>query len=198
MAGVDKTIKVTSVDENTWSPPDKPSKVYWTIGIDGFSAEPVKWVQDKERNSPAPVVGESQEGKVYKGDKGYTFYPTTPRKSYGGGKNNYNDPDKQNQIKAQWAIGQAVQILKPSSPESVLNLDHLETMAKSLFNMVDRVKGSVVTDTKKQDWVKPETRERLKQAKEVADEARVQNALSPEEESLLDSEEPINLDDIPF
>lgn len=76
--------------------------------------------------------------------------------------------DHHEAIKAQWAIGQAVSVYKDK-------VDEVETYAKTLFKMVDRVKADEPTQPKQDTPVSNE-----------------------EMDSLINSGEPINLDDIPF
>lgn len=96
--------------------------------------------------------------------------------------------DHHEAIKAQWAIGQAVQLMLPSSAKNALSPAVLEDTAKMFFAMVDRVKSS-----------EPKTGyDTFKQAGEAV-KAKQDTTVSNEEmESIIASGEPINLDDIPF
>ena len=108
--------------------------------------------------------------------------------------------DHHEAIKAQWAIGQAVQLMLPSSAKNALSPAVLEDTAKMFFAMVDRVKSSEQPKT-------PPTGsgvgvakgyDTFKQAGEAV-KAKQDTTVSNEEmESIIASGEPINLDDIPF
>lgn len=97
-------------------------------------------------------------------------------------------------IRAQWAIGQAVQIAITANS---FRYDVVEGHAKELFAMVDRIKGSVVTETPS-----------LKPAQSAPDNPNVQSNTNAELNSLASTygqdvvadvpDEPISLDDIPF
>lgn len=82
--------------------------------------------------------------------------------------------DKQNTIRAQWAIGQAIQLFNHKPTDTVDN-ERLEQTAKTLFAMVDRVK-----DGEPEAQINP-------------DDADVVTG-----EPMDNFDEPINLDDIPF
>lgn len=102
----------------------------------------------------------------------------------------YNDPDKQAQIKAQWAIGQAVQIeIALYTANKNIDSKRIEETAGSLYSMVDRVKAG---EQPKKDWVDPSIRQKLEEAKQTND------GLDEDMRNLIDSEEPINLSEIPF
>ena len=107
--------------------------------------EPVKWVL---RDPTKPVLGQEYYGEITeetsrKGGKYLRFRPKNaedqaapsdkPTEEYWDAKNA--------QIKAQWAIGQAVQIFTYEQTEKqVVGLGGIESTAKELFEMVDRVK----------------------------------------------------------
>jgi hypothetical protein len=108
---------------------------------------------------------------------------------YAGGKSNYQPrEDHHEAIKAQWAIGQAVQLMLPSSAKNALSPAVLEDTAKMFFAMVDRVKSS-----------EPKSGyDTFKQAGEQIKAKQDAPVSNEEVDSLLASGEPVNLDDIPF
>lgn len=84
--------------------------------------------------------------------------------------------NKDSQIRAQWAIGQAVLITKGAVITTEYDERRIEEIAKALFSMVDRVK--VVTDTKEKPLSDEDYQEQLG--------------------ASFDNDGEINLADIPF
>lgn len=105
----------------------------------------------KQGDTVYGTVTDGQYGKKFKAEKNPNGYS-------GGGKYTRDD----SAIRAQWAIGQAIQIAvaKGKLDNPIILWAGMEADAKELFAMVDRVKGSV-SESPKQDWVKPEVREKL-------------------------------------
>lgn len=84
------------------------------------------------------------------------------------------DPEKQASIRAQWAIGQAVSVHAD-------DLGKVESLAKELYDMVEKVKQP-------RQETKTDSKETFTDGSPVPEQ--------PDE--IVDEEEPINLDDIPF
>lgn len=105
------------------------------------------------RAKNAPVVGGMEYGNVTKetskaGKEYYKFKreqredgaPSRPSSTVS------NTPKKEwvdhsDDIKAQWAIGQAVQLAVAHDPAKAWGMDDIEPLAKEFYSMVDRVKG---------------------------------------------------------
>lgn len=127
----------------------------WATAVFLGEGEPVKWVV---KDPTAIKVGQKYYGSIteQKSKAGKT-YLRFKRESVpeGTGSTQTDKPseeywaDKQNQIKAQWAIGQAVSIYNRMDTEAAENVDfeqHVEDNAKVLFAMVDRVKNPQPSD----------------------------------------------------
>jgi hypothetical protein len=134
--------------------------------------------------------------------------------------------DKNAQIRAQWAIGQALKWLKISDVSKEPNYDNVETLAKEVFAMVDRVKG-VSESTDPKDSQQSSNHGKLPDSKTLEmrptttngnsgyEKAKAQHqtlkARTPEQQdkdedkelsaalrATIDNDEPIDLKDIPF
>lgn len=127
---------------NTWA----------TVAFLGIS-EPIKWVV----KDPSKVkVGDKVWGKITdetsKAGKPYLRFrkekrPDDIKTVYDLKSNDEYWADKQAQIKAQWAIGQAVQVGIAGIEAGVeVKTDDIELQAKKFYAMVDRVKDSDHTD----------------------------------------------------
>lgn len=146
-----RTITVKEVDGKTWQQPDT-QKFYHTVVISEYPSEPIKFIQDKAKGAPAPEAGKQYTGSVYPSEKGLKFYPFTQR---GGNRQPRDDAA----IRAQWAIGQAVEITGRNFGVGDKELlPTVERTAKELYAMVDRVKGSTQQETPEVK-VTPETNE---------------------------------------
>lgn len=152
-------------------------------------SEPVRWVV---KDPTAKHVGDKYYGKITqetsKAGKPYLRFrqeqkPEEPQ-TIGGNAGATKEDDaywgeKNSAIKAQWAIGQAIASF-PLIEGKSYSFEQIEERAKEYFAMVDRVKGERLPA------LPPLT---PKQQDQVEDE---------EIKSLMEQEQPINLDDIPF
>lgn len=162
---------------------------HWITAVFEGYGEPVKWVIKDPKTA---IVGEKYYGEIkdWTSAKGKTmprFFrkprpdnDTSPGQSHTGTTAGYQkkewQPRDDDRIVAQWAIGQATQIAIATRKTIDLKsspLDEIETWAKELFAMVDRVKQGTPT------------------AKEDRDE-------DAEMRRLAAMGEEINLDDIPY
>lgn len=100
-----------------------PAKTYSdAIGVEGWSGDVVTY--DKPgRNGVEKFLKQAPK-----------------EEGYGGSKPSYQ-PRDDSHIKAQWAIGQAGLLIEDKN-----DLEGIETLAKDLFAMVDRVKGLPAPD----------------------------------------------------
>lgn len=101
--------------------------------------------------------------------------------------------DKNSAIKAQWAIGQAVQATKTEKP--LPNLVEVESLAKDFYAMVDRVKGSSESTDPK---VGSSSTTKVTQSSVEEQVAQAQAKRDADIVHAYDEGTPINLDEIPF
>lgn len=160
MAGEVKTITIKEVDGRPWHKPESTQE-WFTVVIEEYPSEPIKFIQDTSKDAPAPEVGKAYEGMTYTGDKGIKFYASggkftkrsdhkpqyskpstgfTPKKEY--------QPRDDCAIQAQWAIGQAV---KACTEQGIFEEDAIEDLAKKFFAMIDRIKVGNKTDNEPSD-----------------------------------------------
>lgn len=113
--------------------------------------------------------------------------PQEGSNSRSGGKSGRDD----NAIRAQWAIGQAVQIQAASKVvrDGSTLMNELEATAKSLYAMVDRVKDSNGGNTVVTGSTNPGQTQTFSNGEPLP---------VPDRQFEVDPNEPINLDDIPF
>lgn len=138
MDGQETTITIKSVEGDAWLKPGSTQK-WWTVLTEERPGEVTKYIQDTSKGVEAPKEGKFT-GKMWDNK----FYPklANTQSSFGGQRSSNNaarakqDAEKQSDIKAEWAIGKALASLGGT------DLEEVEKMAKLLFEMVDRVKGS--------------------------------------------------------
>lgn len=97
----------------------------------------------RKDTSPAPQVGDELEGTIdMSGQYGPKFKQdfSAGKKSFGGGYSRDDDA-----IKAQWAIGQAMNAHIGTNTDGKVKLEDVEVLAKKLFSMVERVKQPAAT-----------------------------------------------------
>jgi predicted Abi (CAAX) family protease len=130
--------KVTAVSPKTkeWSSQYGDMVTYY-VKVD---SETDAVQMNKKADSKPPQVGDELYGTITSTEYGLKFKgekkPFNTKPAY--------EPreDHHEAIKAQWAIGQAVQLMLPSSAKNALSPAVLEDTAKMFFAMVDRVKSS--------------------------------------------------------
>ena len=168
--------RITRVSQDVpreWGQGEKKT-YYIKVMLDGHS-KPVSI----GKNSPTALkVGDTVTGRIvetqYTEDKW-----EHERKAFTGG-GFKADPDKQAQIKAQWAIGQAVQLHIAVTANGGEEAQGIEATAKELFAMVDRVKNGTTTAT-------------------TAPELQTTATTKKPDVVVTDiPDDPINLDSIPF
>lgn len=131
----------------------------WATAVFLGEGEPVKWVV----KDPATIkVGHKYYGTITeeKSKANKTYLRFRREKVPEGSPSVSNDKpteeyweNKQSQIKAQWAIGQALQAF-PKAPELGLpDQDDVEKYAKELFAMVDRVASPEEVDENDRDII---------------------------------------------
>lgn len=185
MANQDYTIDAVSPKIDEWESQYGPMRTYY-VKINGNTVK-----LNKKPDSPAPTKGETLYGYIQPSQYGDQFKTQKKPFAPGGFK---ADPDKQNQIKAQWAIGQAVSIYNQMSAEDAASAvfeQVVEENATKLFAMVDRVKNGTTTGS---------TAETPQTTGTTSTGNFRQNTTEQDEKTVVDFDEdaPINLDDIPF
>lgn len=160
----------------------------YLVQVEG-NGEPV--AINKKAESDPPVKGDKIFGKIETTEYGQKF--KSQKKPFSGG---YQRDDAA--IKAQWAIGQAVQLyglqLEGIKEAGLQDVEYLEKQAKELFAMVDRVKSGEPAKTPARDW---------------GSVGKPKDTVAPVDPNISDAElkerlesqqfdEPINLEDIPF
>lgn len=140
----------------------------YLIQLEG-NGEPVQI--NKKADSPAPQVGDELFGDIEQSEYGQKF--KAAQKPFASTAKKDWQPRDDKAIQAQWAIGQSTQM---AIAMNVFEMATIEDMAKSYFAMIDRVKAGTAGST--QGSTKPVT--------------EAENAID------LNTDQPINLDDIPF
>jgi hypothetical protein len=178
---------------------------YWCTARFEGQGEPVAWVMKAETvqkiTESESYYGEIRDYTSAKGKLMPRFYKeqepeqvATPAQS---GQTNIQKKewqpreDHHEEIKAQWAIGQAVQMRNCLKESALVPNDYIETEAKKLYAMVDRVKGEHLNLI---DELSPE--EIQARAEAARDAQRIKDTVR--DDIIETTDEPINLDDIPF
>lgn len=164
--------RITRVSQDVpreWGQGDKKT-YYIKVMLDGHS-KPVSI----GKNSPTALkVGDTVTGRIVETQYAEDKWEHERKAFTGGGFK--ADPDKQAQIKAQWAIGQAKDWVLHTTQE----VADIEPQAKQFFAMVDRVKNGTTTGT-------------------TAPELQTTATTKKPDVVVTDiPDDPINLDDIPF
>ncbi len=126
---------------------DNHGNTWCTVAFQGIS-EPVRWVV---KDPTKYKIGDMVYGKItQETSKAGKPYNRFRKESPSEGLQKYAEDvsqdkpsaeywdNKQRQIKAQWAIGQAVQLGIAGS-----NIEEIEVKAKELFSMVDRIANPI-------------------------------------------------------
>ncbi len=174
--------KVTAVSPKTkeWSSQYGDMVTYY-VKVD---SETDAVQMNKKADSKPPQVGDELYGTITSTEYGLKFKgekkPFNTKPAY--------EPreDHHEAIKAQWAIGQAVQVFISEKGKS---LNQVEIDAKEFYAMVDRVKAG------EQPKTGYDTFKQAGEAVKAKQDTPVSNA---EVDSLIASGEEISLDDIPF
>jgi hypothetical protein len=164
--------RITRVSQDVpreWGQGDKKT-YYIKVMLDGHS-KPVSI----GKNSPTALkVGDTVTGRIVETQYAEDKWEHERKAFTGGGFK--ADPDKQAQIKAQWAIGKAKDWVLHTTQE----VADIEPQAKQFFAMVDRVKNGTTTGT-------------------TAPELQTTATTKKPDVVVTDiPDDPINLDDIPF
>lgn len=148
------TIKAVSQQVRSYDGKYGPMKSYKVAFIDVPQAVEIS----RKANSPAPKAGDELEGTLdMSGQYGPKFKADYSASKPGGG---YSRDDAA--IKAQWAIGQAVNIAVSLNTDGQIKWDSVEAVAKKLFALVNVIKvGEQPVTKEKVDEVFPVSYEQL-------------------------------------
>lgn len=77
-------FKVTVTPTDIKAPWNQPgtNKFYFQMAVEEYG-EPIRFIQDVDKDAPEPEVGKSYEGMIYEDPKGAKFYPNKPNKGRG-------------------------------------------------------------------------------------------------------------------
>lgn len=192
-----KTWKVWEDEEG--SVRDKFGNFKGSVTFEEENSEPVDATFKTEPQPGDKKYGEITEYQTRSGNTRRKFQ-RKDRPEHNNGHSNgngWNDPDKQSQIKAQWAIGQACHMLTPSLADvshvgSERVMSAIEVTAKELFSMVDRVSGLKAPAT--------QTTTRQAVGTEITSSMVVNSGTDFQEDlaKAFNTDGDINLDEIPF
>lgn len=195
-------LKITAVvKRDPWS---NDYGKYQTYAVQ-FDKTGDTWIQwnkkfkgDEEPTPPQTgdeVFGDVANGKFKIGKKDGGFTPNASSNSFKGSDKKEWIPRDDDRIVAQWAIGQAVQLMLPSSAKNALSPEVLEDTAKMFYQMVDRVKGGEKSEPSRATGY---------EAFKAAGGQVKSEALANEEvpvsayDDVIDNGDPIDVSQIPF
>lgn len=192
---VAQEYKITRISQDPpreWNNPKGGTIYYKKVMLEGWD----KPVSIGKKSPDALKVGDTVYGTIeiaagYPEDK----FKAEQNPNYGGGSGGQGQGaprreyvDHHEDIKAQWSIGQAVQLLKDS--DKTPSNQSIELWADTFYAMVERVKNG----EKPQEAPKTVVPEPIDN-----DDAEVRSLVSKGIQAQDDlGEEPINIDDIPF
>lgn len=179
------TIKAVGKTAKEWESKYGPMKTY-LIQVEG-NGEPVQL--NKKADSPRPEAGDTIFGDITNTEFGQKF--KAAQKPFNGGskKPAYNENGQKHGAALKIAADFLLQNKVTANPDEFV--DQVEKLAAKIFAIkVPVVAGE--SEQPKKDWIDPAIKEKILAAKKSNDE------LDAEMNSLINSEEPINLADIPF
>lgn len=132
----------TIISEQVWQSPDG-EKTIWNVTLEDEQGK--QWLL-KTFSSRVAEVGFEGEVESYLNKRGERFVRQQPKQGAGhnnGHGNGYTRDDAA--IKAQWAIGQAINLASVTMEKQSITMPVIERYAKELFATVSRVKGEPFT-----------------------------------------------------
>lgn len=191
MAEEFKIVNVKSQAKD-WESKFGPMKTY-LVQLEG-NGEPVQL--NKKADSPAPKIGDEVYGDVQETEYGQKFKSVA--KPFASKPSFQPREDHHEEIKAQWAIGQAVQLA--ISGDKSMPPEWIEATAKVMFSMVDRVKGGSESTNVTSGYTYEGKSENAPTGYEKfkASKPKSEDDFAHSMASALDGGTEINLDDIPF
>lgn len=132
-----KTINV----EQVWQSPDG-QKTIWEVALKAEGGNEYRLKTYSEKIAQMGFEGEVESYLNKHGDRFVRQAMRSPRPGY------QRDEDS---IRAQWAIGQAINLASVKMDKAQITLPVIEEYAKQLFATVSRVKGEPVTPQMERD-----------------------------------------------
>lgn len=123
--------------EQIWQSPDGERKI-WEVTLQGDNSSEYRL---KTYSPKISQLGFNGEVESYLNPRGDRF--VRQKATAGAIGSNYQRDD--NAIKAQWAIGQAINLASVKMPKDKITMPVIEEYAKELFATVSRVKGEEVS-----------------------------------------------------
>lgn len=127
-------VKTTHV-EQIWQSPDGKRKI-WEVSLKGDDGREYRLKTYSPKISQLGFSGEVKSYVNYRGERFVRQVLTAPKPSYGR---------DDSAIRAQWAIGQAINLASVKMDKEAITLPVIETYAKELFATVSRVKGEQIS-----------------------------------------------------
>lgn len=128
-------MRVTTIQsEQIWQSPDK-EKTIWAVQL---KAENGQLYELKTYSHKISAPGFEGDVESYENKRGDRFVRQIPKPQQPAGN---NDTSRDNNIRAQWAIGQAIAFASATMDKSTITMPIIERYAKDLFQTVSRVKG---------------------------------------------------------
>lgn len=129
-----KTIQ----SEQVWQSPDK-QKTIWAVQIEAENKR-----RYELKTYSAKIAAPTFEGNIesYVNKRGERFIRQIPVKSTKPA----FDTARDNNIRAQWAIGQAIAFASATMDKNTITMPIIERYAKDLFATVSRVKGETPSE----------------------------------------------------
>lgn len=179
--------RVSSTEPKEWSFDDKRTgqKVYMETYKVMFNDEPDPILVHRKQGDK-PKLNEILLGTIEETDFGKKFKKEPKQNGF--------RPKDTNEIKAEWAIGQAIEYFKTcefaTHKAENEELPRIEELANSFYKMVERVKANTVADSG-YDKAKAAA-QKIKEKQSFSDGSPVDNVFP------VNDRDEINLDDIPF
>lgn len=129
----------TTDSEQLWQSPDGQKKI-WSVVLKTDAGEEYRLKTYSDRISQLGYEGEVESYVSKQGDR---FVRQHKAEQPAGARGSYGRDDAA--IRAQWAIGQAINLASVKMDKDAITLPVIETYAKQLFATVSRVKGETVT-----------------------------------------------------
>lgn len=130
-------VKTTDV-EQLWQSPDG-QKTIWGVTLKSSTGDTYRLKTYSKQIGSLGFSGDVESYTTPRGDR----FVRQVQKAQAPAKASYQRDD--NAIRAQWAIGQAINLASVKMPKDDITLPVIETYAKELFATVSRVKGEPVT-----------------------------------------------------
>jgi hypothetical protein len=133
-------MQVKTIDsEQVWQSPDGNKKI-WSVMLETPEGKDYRLKTYSQQVAQANFVGEVYS---YLDKRGERFVRQAAKPKIKAGKPAFTRDD--DAIRAQWAIGQAINLASVKMDKEAITLPVIETYAKELFATVSRVKGETLT-----------------------------------------------------